>query len=196
MASTVNRPDDDDMADVRRVLAGDVEAFGGIVRRWQERLVNLAWRFCRDRMMAEEMAQEAFVKAFRSLPTFRGDAAVATWLTAIALNSYRSALRLRPPAALPLDRLAVAGAAATGPTALEGLLDQERAEAVRRLVLTLPRRYREPLVLFYFEERDLAATAAALGLPQGTVKARLARGRALLARRCAALFPGGSGTDA
>ena len=60
----------DDASDVARVLAGDAEAFAGIVRRWQRRLVNLAWRFCRDRGAAEDMAQEAFVRAFRShIPT-------------------------------------------------------------------------------------------------------------------------------
>lgn len=56
---------DEDLRAVRRVLEGDLEAFGGIVRRWQGPLVNLAYRFARDRGRAEEMAQEAFVKAFR-----------------------------------------------------------------------------------------------------------------------------------
>ena len=74
------------------------------------RLVNLAWRFCRDRSLAEDMAQEAFVKAFRSLKAFRGDSSFGTWLTAIALNTYRTALRAREPIAVPLDpeRAAVA----------------------------------------------------------------------------------------
>src|SRR5687767_8396133 len=89
---------DQDAADVRHVLAGDLSAFTGIVGRWQHRLVNLAWRFCRDRATAEDMAQEAFVKAFRALPGFRGDALFSTWLTAIAMNTYRSYLRDRPPA--------------------------------------------------------------------------------------------------
>jgi len=86
-------PADEDTAAVRLVVAGDVAAFDGIVKRWQGRLVTLAWRFCRDRTMAEDMAQEAFVRAFRALHTFRGDAAFSTWLTAIAMNTYRSCLR-------------------------------------------------------------------------------------------------------
>src|SRR6185295_11809901 len=85
--------DDDDDADVARVVGGDLEAFEGIVRRWQRRLVGLAWRFCRDRAAAEDMAQEAFLKAFRSLRAYRGESAFSTWLTAIALNTYRSRLR-------------------------------------------------------------------------------------------------------
>ena len=90
-------PEDEDAADARRVLGGDVAAFGGIVRRWQGRLINLAWRYSRDRAAAEDMAQEAFVKAFRALHTFRGESAFSTWLTAIAINAYRSWLRDRAP---------------------------------------------------------------------------------------------------
>lgn len=84
---------DQDVADIARIVADDRNAFEGIVRRWQRRLVNLAYRFCRDRALAEDMAQEAFLKAFRSLATFRAESAFSTWLMAIALNTYRSRLR-------------------------------------------------------------------------------------------------------
>ena len=60
------RQDEQDLADTARVLAGDAGAFQGIVERWQFRLVNLAWRFTRDRATAEDMAQEVFIKVFRS----------------------------------------------------------------------------------------------------------------------------------
>ena len=61
----------EDLADVQRVLSGDVQAFEGIVRRWQGPLVNMAWRYCRDRGRAEELAQEAFVRAWRGLRGWR-----------------------------------------------------------------------------------------------------------------------------
>ena len=178
-------PSGDDEAAVRRVLAGDISRFDGIVRRWQGRLVSLAWRFCRDRTMAEDMAQEAFVKAFRALPTFRGDAAFSTWLTAVALNTYRSLLREHAPAASDAE---LARAVANEPDALRGLEDQERASILRRAVLALPARYRDPLVLFYFHEMDLAETARVLGIPEGTLKARLHRGRRLLRQRSGGWF--------
>jgi RNA polymerase sigma-70 factor (ECF subfamily) len=57
----------EDLADVERVLAGDAAAFAGIVRRWQTPLINMAWRYCRDRSRAEELAQEAFIRAWRGL---------------------------------------------------------------------------------------------------------------------------------
>lgn len=76
----------EDQADVEKVLAGEISAFEGIVRRWQGPLVNLAYRFCGDRGRAEEMAQEAFVRAYRALDGWRKDAAFSTWLFARAAN--------------------------------------------------------------------------------------------------------------
>src|SRR6185436_11203039 len=73
----------EDEALVNRVLKGDLSAFAGIVQRWQGPLVNLAYRFCRDRGRAEEMAQEAFVRAFRRLNTWRREATFSTWLFAL-----------------------------------------------------------------------------------------------------------------
>ncbi len=178
---------DPDADDVARVVAGDGAAFEGIVRRWQGRLVGLAWRFCRDRQRAEDLAQEAFVRAFRSLRTFRGEAAFSTWLTAIALNVYRSRLRAEGPPLLSLDPGRVLP---TSPSAQRQLEAAERSEQVRRAVLALPARYRDAIVLYYFEEQDLREAARVLGVPEGTVKARLHRGRALLGRRCGRLAPG------
>jgi len=76
----------DDQADVEKVLAGQIAAFEHIVRRWQSPLVNLAYRFCRDRDRAEEMAQEAFLRAYRALGRWRKDATFSTWLFALATN--------------------------------------------------------------------------------------------------------------
>src|SRR5262245_64604012 len=94
---------EEDAADVARVLAGDLSAFEPIVRRWQKPLVNLAYRFCRDRARAEDMAQDAFLRAYRNLGSWRGEAAFSTWLFALATNVYRSEIRRLPPAAAPLD---------------------------------------------------------------------------------------------
>lgn len=179
-ANNAGATPDADLAAVRAVLAGNVDAFAVIVSRWQTRMVNLAWRFCRDHAMAEDMAQEAFIRAFRALHTFRGDAAFSTWLTAIAMNSYRTFLRSRPPAPTLID---VVSTSATD--AVSQLLTEERASTIRKLVLLLPKRYREPLTLFYFEEMNVAKTASILGIPEGTLKARLYRGRELLKRRLA-----------
>ena len=166
----------EDQADVARVVAGDVAAFEAIVRRWQRPLINLAYRFCRDRGRAEEMAQEAFLRAYRSLASWRGDAAFSTWLFAVAVNLYRSELRRIPPM-VSLEDVAEPHDARAMDAGLEA---EDRDRAVRRAVYSLPEKYREAIVLFYFHEMDLAATAQSLGLREGTVKARLFRGRAML----------------
>jgi RNA polymerase sigma-70 factor, ECF subfamily len=170
----------DDQADVDKVLAGDVSAYEGIVRRWQGPLINLAYRFCRDRGRAEEMAQEAFLRAYRALEQWRKDAVFSTWLFALATNLYRSELRRIPPRTVPLDDVAEPRDPRTADGGLEAT---DRDHAVRRAVLALPAKYREALILFYFHDLDVPAAAKSLGLPEGTVKARLFRGRELLRRK-------------
>jgi RNA polymerase sigma-70 factor (ECF subfamily) len=179
-------PADPDRADVRRVLAGDADAFSGIVERWQRPLVNLAYRFCRHRGQAEDMAQEAFLRAFTRLHQWREDAKFSTWLYAVALNVFRSATRREALQELPLgtgDRAFVSS------DPLEDLETRQMEARVRRMVRTLPRRYREAVILFYFLDRNVAEAANVLGLPEGTFKARLHRGRALLKRRLSRLRP-------
>jgi RNA polymerase sigma-70 factor, ECF subfamily len=167
----------EDEADVAKVLAGDLSAFAGIVRRWQGPLVNLAYRFCRDRGRAEEMAQEAFLRAYRSLDKWRKDAAFSTWLFAVASNWYRSELRRIPAQTIALDEVKEPR---DGRPSDGGLEDADQNNKIRHAVLTLPAKYREPLILFYFHDMDVSAAARSLNLPEGTVKARLFRGRELL----------------
>jgi RNA polymerase sigma-70 factor (ECF subfamily) len=171
---------DDDLQDVRRVLAGDVEAFGGIVRRWQGPLVNMAYRYCRNRSRAEEWAQEAFLRAFRFLDRWRQDGAFSTWLFALAANVYRSQARRVRVYEVPLEQerspRAPAGQA-------EHIEREEREEIVRRAVCCLPGKYRDVVALFYFSDLDVCEVGRLLGLPEGTVKARLHRGRAQLKAR-------------
>ncbi len=171
---------EEDVADVERVLGGEVQAFEGIVRRWQGPLVNMAWRYCRDRGRAEEMAQEAFLRAWRGLAGWRRESSFSTWLFALAANVFRSELQRFPAVNLPLEEVAEPTGA---PTQHEGMAEKQSREAVRRAVLALPARYREPVVLYYFHEMDVAAASRTMGLPEGTVKARLARGREMLRLR-------------
>lgn len=168
----------EDHAAVEKVLAGDSSAFEGIVRRWQGPLVNLAYRFCRDRSRAEEMAQEAFLRAYRSLDRWRREGFFSTWLFALATNLYCSELRRIPMKTVCLDDVAEPRDARR---AVDGRLeDEDRDRAVRRAVFTLPQKYREALILFYFHDMDVPSAARSLALPEGTVKARLSRGREML----------------
>ncbi len=170
----------DDEAVVARVLAGDTSAFALIVQRWQGPLVNLAYRFCRDRSRAQDMAQEAFLRAFRGLSKWRGEAAFSTWLYALATNLYRSEIRRLPPEGLEPAKIS----ADTHPGSLEEAASSEdRDRVVRRAVQALPSKYREAVILFYFHDMDISLAARSLRLPEGTVKARLSRGRDLLRQK-------------
>jgi RNA polymerase sigma-70 factor, ECF subfamily len=169
-----------DLADVDQVLAGDVNAFEGIARRWQGPLVNMAWRYCRDRGRAEEMAQEALVRAWRGLKQWRREGSFSTWLFALAANVFRSELKRFPAVDVRIEDAPEPARAASQES---GLSKRQADEAVRRAVLALPVRYREPVVLFYFHEMDVAAAARTMRMPEGTIKARLARARALLKKR-------------
>jgi len=175
-----------DAADVARVVSGDVGAFEGIVRRWQQRLINLAWCLCRERALSEDMAQEVFLKAFRSLAKFRGESRFSTWLTAIAINTYRSWLRTEGQ---PLSSLDPIRLISLEPSPLRGAMERQHAESVRRAVLALPQRYREAILLFYFEEKSISDAARALRVAEGTLKARLSRARELLRQKCSDLEP-------
>jgi RNA polymerase sigma-70 factor, ECF subfamily len=167
----------DDQADVERVLAGNLDAFENIVRRWQGPLVNLAYRFCHDRGRAEDLAQEAFLRAYRALSGWRKDAAFSTWLFAVATNLYRSEIRRIPSGIVSIDDVSEP----RDSRAAEGSIDTgDRDQILRRAVVNLPPKYREALTLFYFHEMDVPAAAQSLGLPEGTVKARLFRGREML----------------
>jgi RNA polymerase sigma-70 factor, ECF subfamily len=168
---------DQDCDDVRRVLKGDISSFESIVRRWQTPLINLAFRFCRDRQRSEEMAQDAFMQIFRNLHKFRGEAAFSTWIFSVSLNLYRSVMRRK---SLPVESIDALMDIAEGQFPHLQIEQQERDELVRRAVAVLPQRYRDAIIVFYFREMNLADTAAILGVSEGTAKAWLHRGREIL----------------
>lgn len=177
----------EDLEDVERVLAGDVSRFEGIVRRWQGPLVNMAYRFCRDRGRAEEMAQEAFLRAYRNLAKWRREAAFSTWLFALAANVYRSELRRIPAYDVTLDEIPELVDKRSQHSEFEA---EDRDRMIRKAVLALPEKYRDAMVLYYFHEMDVPAASQSLGIPEGTVKARLFRGREMLRSKLPQLLEG------
>jgi RNA polymerase sigma-70 factor (ECF subfamily) len=166
-----------DAADVDRVLSGEVDAFEGIVRRWQGPLVTLAFRFCRNGDRAEEMAQAAFIRAFQTLAQWRGEGKFGSWLFALATNVYRSEMRRHRHFMLPLDDVQDRIPSTSGTS---GRADLDRKMLVRHAISTLPAKYRDTVVLYYFHGMDIQETARSLKVAEGTIKARLHRGRALL----------------
>jgi RNA polymerase sigma-70 factor (ECF subfamily) len=169
---------DEDLARAARL--GDVGCFRALVERHRGRIFSLALRMCGNREEAEDMAQEAFLKVYRGLPSFRGEAAFTTWMLRVALNTFHRHMRRLPRTQpLPDDAHEPAGEEREAP-AEAGVLSGERAEKVRRLVAGLPAPFRDSVTLFYLQDRSVEESAAALGVSIGTLKSRLFRARRML----------------
>lgn len=162
---------------VQRTRAGNVEAFSELVRRNERIIYNLAYRFMRDWTLAEDMAQEAFLKAYRLLHGFRGDSSFSTWLyrvtssvclTEIQRRKRRSEVELTPGNARK---------AATEPQEMTDM-----PELVRRCVPKLPKRYATIVTLYYLQEVPYEEIAKTMRIPMGTLKTWMHRARLELRR--------------
>jgi len=161
---------------IARAQRGDTAAFRLLVEAHRARAYALALRVLRSGADAEEVAQDAFVKAWAALPTFRGDAAFSTWLHRIV---WRRALdKLAEARARRRREEAVASDAPLhAPPAHESGEGEPFAE---RLLEALSPQQRAAVVLFYFEDRSVAQAALVMGLPENTFKTHLHRARAAL----------------
>jgi RNA polymerase sigma-70 factor (ECF subfamily) len=169
---------------LKRHVDGDPEAFGELFRRHQERLWAVAIRTLADPEDAADALQEAMISAFRRAASFRGESAVTTWLHRIVVNACLDRMRrraARPEIAGGDERLldVLATGAASGDPAPGSELSMEVMAALRRL----PRDQQVALVLVDMLEFGVADAAEILGVAEGTVKSRCARGRARLLPR-------------
>jgi len=163
---------------VELALAGDVDAFGEIVRRWERRIFALAYGMLGGEEDARDATQETFIAAFRNLRNFRGEAKVSSWLHRIAVNqcitrqrraSVRSENSLEAEEEAGGEKFA-APAHGSPARQAEG---RERTEAVRRAVSALPPELREVVLMKEFEELTFQEIADTLAVPLSTVKSRL-----------------------
>jgi RNA polymerase sigma-70 factor, ECF subfamily len=176
--------DDTDQELVRRVQAGDQTAFNLLVLKYQHRVLKLVGRFVNDAAEAEDVAQEAFLKAYRALASFRGDSAFYTWLYRIAINTAKNALvsQRRRPVDFDLDlqdpdqydRHAKLKEADTPEGVL--LTDEIRA-VVEEAMAELPEDLRTAIVLRELEGLSYEEIAEAMDCPVGTVRSRIFRAR-------------------
>jgi RNA polymerase sigma-70 factor (ECF subfamily) len=157
---------------------GDRQAFGELVRRHREGVVNVVYRMCGDAALAEDAAQEAFLRAWRNLERYNPRFAFRSWVYRIALNLAVDALRReRPTTDLDAESLATES---DGPE--DWLERKQQAEQVRRAVLDLPPASRAVLVLREYEGLSYREIADALDIPVGTVMSRLNYARGQLRR--------------
>ena len=159
-----------DLEVVIRARDGDHDAFAMIVTAYRDRIFGIAIGMLRNRDAAEDVVQETFIKAYKSLKGFRGEANIYTWLYRIAVNTAHNYLRQRRPGAVDIDE--VAPVLETGdPDPSERVFGVEVGEAIEKAVSALPGRQREVFIFHYFEQMTHGEIAEALGISEGAVKA-------------------------
>ena len=190
-----------DLSLVRRVQRGDRGAFDALVLKYQHKLVKLVMRYVRNPAEAEDIAQEAFIKAYRALPQFRGDSAFYTWLYRIAINTAKNAVvsRDRSPIEYDLDRnnteesYDMQGRMKDSETPEALVLTDEIRSTVKAAIDSLPDDLKTAIVLRELDGLSYEEIAAAMDCPVGTVRSRIFRAREAIDRRLREVFEGGLG---
>ncbi|MGC8521246.1 MAG: RNA polymerase sigma factor RpoE [Steroidobacteraceae bacterium] len=190
-----------DLSLVRRVQRGDKGAFDVLVLKYQHKLVKLVTRYVRNPAEAEDIAQEAFIKAYRALPQFRGESAFYTWLYRIAINTAKNAVvsRDRSPVDYDFDRDSIdesydmQGRLKDSETPEGLVLTDEIRQTVNGAIEQLPEDLRTAIVLRELEGLSYEQIAATMGCPVGTVRSRIFRAREAIDRQLREVFEGGLG---
>ncbi len=178
----MNDTDENIIQDIRR---GNPRRYGVLVDRHKNKAMTLAVRLLGDREEAEELVQDAFVKAYNNLEQFRGEAKFGTWFYRILYNLCMTRVTRRRPKAENLDvhdEKVTDSLALTSEdgTMLERMEVDELREMIASSIEHLPEKYKTPVTLFYVQEMSYEHIAEVLNQPVGTVKTNLFRGRNLL----------------
>ena len=175
---------------VKRVQKGDKGAFDLLVLKYQHKIVNLVMRYVRDPELALDITQEAFIKAYRALPRFRGDSAFYTWMYRIAVNTAKNhlAAQRRRPMDVELDlqdpeQYDLHSKLKETDTP-EGLtLGNELKEVVERAIAALPEDLRTAIILRELEGMSYEEIAQTMDCPVGTVRSRIFRARDAIGKK-------------
>jgi RNA polymerase sigma-70 factor, ECF subfamily len=179
---------------VRRIRAGEVEAFGDLMGRTEARILALSWRLLGDRHLAEDAAQETYLRIYRSLDTFRLGERFEAWMIRIAVNVCRDLARRRGPRPAPLEALDLLEGDAAPMDAEAAVLRGQRLALVRRALATLPQGERAALVLRDLEGLATEEVARILGVRPVTIRSQVSAARAKVQAFCTRLLapiPGG-----
>jgi len=175
---------------VRRVQKGEKGAFDLLVLKYQHRIVNLVMRYVRDQDQALDITQEAFLKAYRALPRFRGESAFYTWLYRIAVNTAKNylAAQRRRPMDIELDmqdpEQYELHAKLRETDTPEGItLSQELNETVQRAIQALPEDLRTAIILRELDGMTYEEIAQTMECPVGTVRSRIFRARDAIGKK-------------
>ena len=193
MTPTLERRDEAQM--IASILAGDTQLYHELIRPYERSVYLMALSYMKNEADAEDVAQEAFLKAFHHLSSFRADARFSTWLVGIALNEARS--RLRRAGVLRMESIDdTPEEGHISPAILrdwrevpsEALERKEVRQMLQKAITNLPEKYREVFLLRDVEEMNIVETAAALSITVGNVKVRLHRARLMLQKQLTPLL--------
>ena len=183
MADAAPLPGQTDEDIAKRVQAGDTEAFGLLVKRYEDKLKRYGYRFLSSREHIEDIVQNVFLSAFVNFRSFDPDRRFSPCIYRIAHNAFVNALKRRDREPLPFfdpDVLFPHPVAAQRPD--RDLEIKQTRELLDKLLAELDSKYREPLVLFYFQELDYNEISDIIHLPVSTVGVRISRGRTKLTK--------------
>jgi len=173
-----------DLELVQRVQAGDKKAFDVLILKYQQRIVNVITGFVHDPVEALDVAQEAFIKAYRAIPNFRGDSAFYTWLYRIAINTSKNHLtaRARRPPAMDVDAMDAtnyydAPELKEFETPENNLVSDELQEVIHNAIETLPEDTATAIKLRELDGMSYEEIAQVMECPIGTVRSRIFRAR-------------------
>lgn len=169
---------------VQRTLAGEVEAFSILVRRWEKKVYGLAYRLLGQYEDARDASQEIFLTVYRNLNKFRGEAKFSSWLYRIALNCCHNKLRERVVPSVPLEETAPLPAEESVHSHIER---QQRIDRVRRALNALPYEMRQVIIMKEYEGLTFDEIAEILNIPVSTAKTRLYTGLDQLRQRLLAV---------
>lgn len=180
---------------VRRVQKGDKGAFDLLVLKYQHKIVSLVMRYVRDPDQALDITQDAFLKAYKALPRFRGDAAFYTWMYRIAVNTAKNYLasQRRRPLEVELDmqdpeQFELHAKLKETDTPEGVTLSNELHETVERAIATLPDDLRTAIVLRELDGMSYEEIAETMECPVGTVRSRIFRARDAIGKKIGALI--------
>lgn len=169
----------DDIHAIKSVLAGNTQAFQPLVERYQRLVFTSVLKIIQDSQAAEDIAQETFLQAYRSLANFRGEAAFSTWIARIAINKSLDYCRRQKPlpqAGEPMDY----PAEVSGSNPEAAVLRKEELWQMREQILGLPGIYRKVIYAYYFKQLSYREIAQEEGISVKTVESRLYRAKAIL----------------
>lgn len=173
----------DDRGLVARCLAGQTEAFDLLVLRHQRSVYRLCYRFVGTHEDAADLTQDVFLRAFKGLRSFRGDASVSTWLYRVGVNVCLNRVSAKVPRFEAIDKMPHLAAPGEDPSV--ALVRAERAARVRAAMARLPKKQRATLILRVYQELSNQEIADVLGTTVGAVKANLCHGLENLKKRLA-----------